>query len=127
MRVRVVAECGLYDHLTAVDLAVLGVGAFSVWSGVSRDFLVDLASRPGRVVVAAGLFGFVARGIVYALVGVLFFVAAWTHDETRSTGIDGALHVLQNGPAGTVLLAVLSAGLVAFGIYLMTRARHLLA
>lgn len=113
--------------VVGTGIAVLGVGAFSVWSGVSRDFLVDLATRPGRFVVAAGLFGFVARGLVYALVGVLFFVAAWTHDVNRSTGIDGALHVLQGWPGGAVLLGVLSAGLVAFGVYLMTRARHLLA
>lgn len=108
-------------------LAVVGVGAFSIWSGVSRDFLVDLATRPGRVVVAVGILGFVARGIVYGVVGALFVAAAVTHDVRQSTGIDGALHVMQGVPGGEAMLTVLSVGLIAFGIYLMTRARHLLA
>lgn len=107
--------------------AVVGVGAFSVWSGVSRDFLLDLAQRPARLVVAVGVLGFVARGVVYGLVGVLFFVAAWTHDVDESTGIDGALRFLQGVPGGEAALTVLPAGLVAFGVYLMTRARHLRA
>ncbi len=81
--------------VVGTGIAVAGVGAFSVWSGVSRDFLLDLAQRPARLVIGVGILGFVARGVVYGLVGVLFLVAAWTHDVDRSTGIDGALRVLQ--------------------------------
>ncbi|MGG5259237.1 DUF1206 domain-containing protein [Phycicoccus avicenniae] len=106
-------------------LAVAGVGVFSVWSGLSRDFLVDLARRPGRVLVLVGIVGFVARGVAFGIVGLLFVIAAWTHDVSASTGIDGALRFLQDAPAGRYALAVVSAGLVAFGVYLMTRARHL--
>lgn len=113
--------------VVATGLAVAGVGAFSIWSGLSQDFLVDLARRPGRALTWLGVLGFVARGIAFGLVGLLFVVAAWTRDVRDSTGIDGALHALQNAPAGRYALAVISAGLVAFGAYLMLRARHLRA
>lgn len=111
--------------VVGAGVAVAGVGAFSIWSGLSRDFLLDLARPPGRVLVTVGVVGFVTRGIAFAIVGLLFVIAARTHDVTASTGIDGALHFLQRAPAGRWALAVVSAGLVAFGVYLMTRARHL--
>lgn len=113
--------------VVGTGIVVVGVGAFSIWAGVSRDFLVDLAAHPGRLVVGIGILGFVARGVVYGLVGALFVVAAWTRDVSQATGIDGALHVMQGVPGGEAMLSVLSVGLIAFGIYLMTRARHLLA
>ena len=111
--------------VVGAGVAVAGVGAFSIWSGLSRDFLVDLARRPGRTLVVVGIVGFVARGVAFGIVGLLFVVAAWTHDVRESTGIDGALHALQGAPAGRYALAVISMGLVFFGVYLMTRARHL--
>ncbi|MBD3782391.1 MAG: DUF1206 domain-containing protein, partial [Micrococcales bacterium] len=111
--------------VVGAGIAVAGVGAFSIWSGLSRDFLVDLARRPGRALVVVGIIGFVARGVAFGIVGLLFVVAARTHDVRASTGIDGALHYLQAAPAGRYALAVVSVGLVAFGVYLMTRARHL--
>ncbi|WP_404351636.1 DUF1206 domain-containing protein [Phycicoccus jejuensis] len=111
--------------VVGTGIAVAGVGAFSIWSGLSRDFLVDLARRPGRALVLVGIVGFVARGVAFGIVGLLFVIAAWTHDVSASTGIDGALRFLQDAPAGRYALAVVSLGLVAFGVYLMTRARHL--
>lgn len=106
-------------------LAVAAVGVFSIWSGLSRDFLVDLARRPGRTLTWVGVVGFVARGIAFSLVGLLFVIAAWTHRSGESTGIDGAMHWLQVQPAGQYALAVISLGLVFFGVYLLLRARHL--
>lgn len=108
-------------------LAVGAVGAFSIWSGVSRDFLVDLARRPGRTLVVVGVVGFVMRGIAFGLVGLLFVIAARTHRSEESTGIDGALHYLQRVPLGQYALAVISVGLICFGVYLVLRARHLRA
>ena len=106
-------------------LAVAGVGVFSIWSGWTRDFLADLDRHPGRLVEVVGRVGFVARGVAFALVGVLFLGAAWTRHSEQSTGLDGALRVLQDVPFGRYELAVISVGLMCFGVYLVTRARHL--
>lgn len=111
--------------VAAAGLAVVGVGVFSIWSGWTRDFLVDLERHPGRLVEVMGVIGFIARGIAFALVGLLFLGAAWTRHSEQSTGLDGALRVLENVPLGRQELAVISVGLMFFGVYLLTRARHL--
>jgi len=106
-------------------LAVAGVGVFSIWSGWTRDFLVDLERHPGRPVVVMGVIGFIARGVAFALVGFLFVSAAWTRHSQEATGLDGALRFLQEVPLGRYELAVVSLGLGFFGVYLVARARHL--
>jgi Domain of Unknown Function (DUF1206) len=111
--------------VAVAGLAVAGVGVFSIWSGWTRDFLVDLERHPGRLVEVMGVIGFIARGVAFALVGFLFLGAAWTRHSERSTGLDGALRVLQDVPLGRYELVVISVGLMFFGGYLMTRARHL--
>ena len=111
--------------VVVAGLGVAGVGVFSIWSGWTRDFLVDLVRHPGRLVEVMGVIGFVARGIAFALVGFLFLGAAWTRHADRSTGLDGALRYLQDVPLGCYELAVVSVGLMSFGVYLLTRARHL--
>jgi hypothetical protein len=111
--------------VVVAGLAVAGVGVFSIWSGWTRDFLVDLERHPGRLVEVMGMIGFIARGIAFALVGFLFLGAARTRHSDESTGLDGALRVLQDVPLGRYELVVISVGLMFFGVYLMTRARHL--
>lgn len=111
--------------VVACGLAVGGVGLFSIWSGWSGDFLVDLERHPGRLAEVAGRIGFVMRGIAFGLVGYLFIAAAWTRRAEGSTGIDGALRFLQDVPLGRYELSVISVGLMLFGVYLVTRARHL--
>ncbi|HEU5241771.1 MAG TPA: DUF1206 domain-containing protein, partial [Ornithinibacter sp.] len=100
-------------------------GVFSIWSGWTRDFLLDLDRHPGRLVEVVGRIGFVARGIAFALVGFLFLGAAWTRRSEGSTGLDGALRVLQDVPLGRYELSVIAVGLMFFGVYLVTRARLL--
>ncbi len=98
---------------------------FSIWSGWTGDFLVDLERHPGRLVEVMGVIGFIARGVAFALVGFLFLGAAWTRHPDRSTGMDGALRWLTDVPWGRYELAVIAVGLMFFGVYLLTRARHL--
>lgn len=111
--------------VVVTGLAVAGVGVFSIWSGWTRDFLLDLDRHPGRLVEVVGRIGFIARGIAFALVGFLFLGAAWTRRSEGSTGLDGALRVLQDVPLGRYELSVIAVGLMFFGVYLVTRARLL--
>lgn len=63
--------------------------------------------------------GLIAKGIVYVLLGALGFMAAFelggkTNDEASQTG---ALQAIKDLPAGTVLLLLLTAGLLCYSIW----------
>lgn len=111
----------------AVGLGVVAVGVYHVVKGVRRKFLDDLRSLPsgraGRAARWCGVLGYAAKGAALVVVGGLFVIAAVQQDPQEATGLDGALTALRDAPMGTVLLVLVAAGFVLFGVYCFVRAR----
>lgn len=105
-----------------VGVVVLVVAGAMCYTGVARNFSDDLdydrlPVRLRRPVEVLGVFGHVARGLAFAVVGVLFGVAALRDDPRRAGGLDQALTTLAARPSGTLLLVAIAVGFVAFGVY----------
>jgi NADH:ubiquinone oxidoreductase subunit 5 (subunit L)/multisubunit Na+/H+ antiporter MnhA subunit len=108
----------------AVGLAVIGVAIYHVHKGWKKRFLQDLREHPGRWVVRAGVFGYIAKGIALGLVGALFLLAAVRSQPEQATGLDGALHTLRDAPFGPILLTIVALGFACYAIYSFARARY---
>lgn len=111
--------------LDLIGATLIGVGAFFAVKGATRRFRADIDlpdGVPGRVIVVLGIFGYVAKGVALALVGVLFVLAAVTGDWTEASGLDGALRSLADMPFGVALLGVVAAGFASAGLYYIVRA-----
>jgi hypothetical protein len=80
---------------------------------------------PGHAafVELSGMIGTIARGLVFALVGVLVIDAAVIHKAAQSGGIDKALLTLRNQPFGEFLMMLAALGLAVFGVYGLCEAR----
>jgi hypothetical protein len=103
-----------------VGLAVVAAGLVMVREGWSAKFLRYFGHLPTTLrstVVVLGRVGTVARGIVFAVAGVLVVLAAWTATAAKAGGIDQAFKSLLAQPYGTVLVAGLGLGLIVFGVY----------
>lgn len=101
-------------------LALVAVGLVMVREGWSAKFMRYFGHLPSGLrgaVVPLGRVGTVARGIVFAVTGILVVVAAWTATAAKAGGIDEAFKTLLAQPYGTVLVAGLGLGLVVFGVY----------
>ncbi|MDQ1402420.1 MAG: hypothetical protein QOG03_736 [Actinomycetota bacterium] len=112
----------------AIGLAVIAGGLVSIWRGLARRFEKHLKEWeiPDGVegaVNATGLAGFVGRGVAFCLVGGFLVQAALSFNPQKARGLDGALKNLASHPYGTVVLAVVALGLLAFGAYSMAEAR----
>ena len=115
--------------VTAVGLGVLGYGVWNVYKGLSGRFLKDMKTEqmnePGRRWIRrTGLVGHVARGIVFGLVGVFLVKAALEYEPDEAIGIDGALQKLASSTYGDALLGLVAAGLLAYGVFCLARARY---
>lgn len=113
--------------LLAIGLAVVAIGGYYCFKGVSKKFTEDISvpsGTTGTVIVVLGVGGYVAKGIALAIVGILFLVAALTLDASAAAGLDGALKSLTELPFGVILLSAVGAGLIAFGLYSFARAKR---
>jgi len=108
----------------AAGLAVVAIGGYHIYKGWTERFRNDLASSPSRMTVIAGKLGYIARGIALIAVGVGLMTAGFTHQASKSKGLDGALHQMVSLPLGQVVVTVVSAGFACFGLYLFSRARR---
>lgn len=111
-----------------VAAIVLGVAVGEVRRGVRKSFLqdLDLADLPQGTqqwVRRLGVFGYLAKGVVLGIIGVLLALAAFQSNAREAGGLDRALKTLAAQPFGTVALVVVAVGLAAFGVYCFAAAR----
>ena len=103
----------------ALGLIVLGTGigvAAKGWNGTFEEQLaLDHSAR--RWVIPLGRLGFVARGVVFVLIGIFLVLAALHANAREAKGLVGALRTLQEQPYGWLLLGITALGLVAFGAF----------
>lgn len=111
-----------------VGVVIVVIGAALVYEGLARKFekhfkLGEMSAGARQTTEFLGVVGTTARGLVFALTGVLVIIAAVQFDPKKARGIDGALMTLRDTPAGPWLLAVVALGLVMFGLFGLCEAR----
>jgi hypothetical protein len=70
-----------------------------------------------------GVIGLPAKGLSFAVVGILLLVAAIKLDPNKAGGLDAALRTLAAQPFGVLLLVVVALGLAAYGGFCFAEAR----
>lgn len=112
-----------------IGLSVIGVGVHECYSGVMGKFqetfrLREMADARRRTITILGFFSFIARGLLFGLIGYFFIVAAIDSNANDAVGLDGALLTLAQSYFGKTLLFVTAVGLVCHGILSLFEARY---
>ena len=120
--------------VAAAGLAMAGAGIYQFYRGYSAKFDKLLKAEEmseaeltwGR---RLGRAGFMARGVVYAIIAGFLLVAAYQANPDKAVGIGGAIGYLQETGYGPWLLGLVAAGLFAYGIFstaILARFRRIL-
>jgi hypothetical protein len=112
-----------------LGLLLLGSGGVLAYRGLKEKFAecLDMRRVPKRwrgPIPVVGQIGFVARGLVIALVGFFFLQAAIQFDAQEAVGVSGALGRLAKQPWGPVVLVAIAAGLLCFAVLSFVEARY---
>jgi hypothetical protein len=110
-------------------VVVVAVGIGLALNGLLKKFEEHLNTaqmRPSvrKTVRRLGMAGYTAKGVAYAIVGILLVSAAVTYDPNKATGLDGALKTLAGHGWGVWLLVLIAVGILAFGVYCFFQARY---
>lgn len=101
-------------------------GVITAIKGIKRKFgrYLDLDAKKNSPAVLVSIYGLVARGAVFAIIGVFFLYAAFTVDPQQAGGMADALAWVHELPFGGIIYAIVALGLAAFGIYNFVEARY---
>ena len=116
--------------IALVGLAVIAYGANHVRRGFTEKYAKHLSGegksgQTGKAYLLFGKIGYIGKGIAIAIVGGLILYGGITHDASKSGNLDQALHKVLTYPFGQVLLVLIAAGFVCYGLFCFARARHL--
>jgi len=108
---------------------LIGVGLDQGRKGSKRTFLEDskteeMSHRVRQAFTPLGVFGHLARMVVFAMIGWFLIRAAIDYSPHKAVGLDGALAKLSQTSFGPVALGLVAAGLIGFGLYSIADARY---
>jgi hypothetical protein len=108
---------------------LIGVAAYQAYEGLSRKFLEqaktgEMNDGVRKGYTALGVFGHVARGVIFALIGYGLIKAAIDYNPKEAVGLDGALRELAHASYGPAVLGFVAVGLSGFGVYSIAGSRY---
>lgn len=105
-----------------------GVGQFiDAWKASFRkdEKRGQMSEAEKKVTDFLGRAGFVARGIVFTLMGWFIFLAGSHHDPHHAAGFTGTFNYLLVQPYGRPLLGLVALGFIALGLHSVVLARYI--
>ena len=111
--------------LVGVGVAIAGV--VFVVMGVRRSFRSKMTipdGAVGRVVEGLGVAGFIAKGVALGSLGCVLIVAAVRSRADEAGSLDAAIRALLELSFGREIVVVVGAGLIAYGVFTVFRARY---
>ena len=110
-------------------LVVIAIAVGLTVRGLKTDFEKHLdtgrmSPTTFKAVRRLGQVGYVARGIVFGLVGMFVCKAAMDYEPDKASGFDVALKSIAGAPFGQFLLVLAGLGLICFGAYCVAEARY---
>jgi hypothetical protein len=114
--------------VVVLGLAVIAAGLWHASKLFTRTFLDDLdldgCTETARTVITVlGCIGFLARGLVFCMIGWFLVESALDNDPNHTGGLDQALRRLADSDHGDGLLRIVAVGLIVFGVYRIIEAR----
>ena len=111
-----------------VAVGTIAIGLYQIYKGISGKYLknVKTASIQPNIkdmLMKAGKVGYIARGIVWGIIGFLFLKAAMNSDAQEAGGSSSAFQFLEQS-YGSILLGIIAFGLICYGVFMFVRARY---
>jgi hypothetical protein len=114
--------------LGIVAIIIFCTGIYQCYYGLSEKYRKHVNktgnSINNKLLLAAGKIGYLARGIVWLIIGWMFAKAALHSNSSEAGDTSRAFSFLARGSYGSYLLAITGFGLICYGLFNFIRARY---
>ncbi len=119
------SEMGLW-LFGVIGMVFVGVGFAHIYKGWTARFnkYMAIPSSQRSWIEPVCQFGLIARGVVWCVVGWIIISSALMARPNEIQNTADALSWLSSTPFGNIVLGVIAAGLVAFGLYSLLEANY---
>ncbi len=112
-----------------IGLVVIGLGIGQFVKGYKADLdkklkLSEIPQTFRSWAIVSGRWGYMARGIVFTILGGFFVEAAVHSNPQQAKGIGSALDLVAEQPYGPLLMGIIAVGLISYGIFMLVEARY---
>jgi hypothetical protein len=113
--------------LAAIGLLLIGVGVYQAYRAVTASFMesyeTSRMSQAERTWARRfGRFGLSARAVSFVIIGISVVVAAVRVNPDEVMGLGESLAAVASHTHGQIMLSVVAAGFIAYGLYCFSRA-----
>lgn len=111
----------------AIGLTVIGIGVYQLVRAYSGSFAKhvnhsQLPAAQQQLVYRMGQLGYTARGVVWGILGYFLIQAARHANPAEAQDTEAAFDLLAS--MGRAPLLIVALGLVAYGLYMLVRAKY---
>lgn len=110
--------------VAAIGLGIIGYAVWQIVKGVTGRYNEEIETELRGAAKVLAMAGHLAKGTAFTVMGSLFIWAAMSYDAEKAGGLDDAITVIRDQPAGSALLIVLAVGIAAYGLWCFMWARH---
>ncbi len=113
----------------AAALVFAGVGIYQLYYAWSEKYKkhvqrMNKQTNSASILLATGKIGYTARGVVWLIIAYLMSRAAFTGRSKDAGDTGKAFSFIEQSTAGSIWLAAIAIGLIAYGIFSFVRARY---
>ncbi|MDO6391417.1 DUF1206 domain-containing protein [Pontibacter sp. BT731] len=114
--------------LGAVAVGTMIMGIYQFYRAYSGKYMSKVQAQQLKPelrtsLVRAGLVGYIARGVVWLIIGYLLLRAALTSNSREAGSSSEAFQFLEEASYGSYLLGILALGLICYGVFMFVRAK----
>jgi Domain of Unknown Function (DUF1206) len=109
-------------------VCAIGFGVFELYraykNDIAKEYRGGLPAQHRTLICRVARVGLAARGVVFPIIGFSLVAAAIAADPSEAHGFGDALHAIARQAYGRVLLAIVAAGLISYGVHMFFMARY---
>lgn len=107
---------------------IIIIGLYQAWYGLSGKYKEHVSKAGGssdqKILLSSGKVGYVARGIVWLIIGWMFTKAAINSNSSQAGDTSEAFSFLADAAYGSYLLGAVGLGLLCYGIFNFVRVKY---